>query len=194
MNHHSPLRTLVGNVTLGVSVLCLFSSAWAKHPGAEFPISIAEVQSRADSRFAATDADNDGTISREEFAAADWPHRHPAHGGAGHQRMAKEFPHDADAQLRREALEKHLFAMLDKDDDGMLSPAEFSARNMPGAGSPLKRQWAFDHLDADDNGSLSRDELPDPASRLRTLDADGDGMVSREEALAHRRSGGQSDG
>lgn len=65
------------------------------------------------------------------------------------------------------------------------------AREDPGAGAPQpggRLRQAFDRLDADGNGSLSKDEYAvspmEGRTDFATADADGDGSVSYQEAMA----------
>jgi Ca2+-binding EF-hand superfamily protein len=46
----------------------------------------------------------------------------------------------------------------------------------------------FSRLDKNADGALTRDEMAAPAERLRALDTDQDGTVTRAEARAYRRA------
>lgn len=89
--------------------------------------------------FEAVDTNRDGTISKAEFQA--FVAHMPAHGpGMG----------------PREVHMHHMMPMdiksLDKDGDGKISPDEFAA--------PMKAHFA--ELDADHDGFLEQNELPQP--------------------------------
>lgn len=76
------------------------------------------------------------------------------------------------------------FKQMDKDGDGKVSKSEFTGP-----------EALFDRLDTDKDGSISKDELPKPAggnaggadgksfllNRLKGMDKDGDGQVSKSE-------------
>jgi Ca2+-binding EF-hand superfamily protein len=147
----------------------------------EFPISISEARERADARFQALDKDGDGVLSREEFAAAEWTGKRHRHGyrlmrsGAGDGKGVLRYRHDrADRADRadqgdREARREVWRARRDADDAAL-----------------------FEALDADGDGTLSRDEFGTRqirevrrqarADRLfDRLDRNGDGVISRDE-------------
>ena len=159
-------------------------AAWAGHHGPRFPVSIEDAEARAEERFVTVDADGNGEISLEEFEAAPRPRHHQ--GWRGH-------PGQASNPEQRAAKDEQLFSTLDKNDDGLLSPEEFSMRELRTAGRAMKREQMFTTLDADGNGVLTRDELPSMAARLRAMDTDGDGVVTKEEASMHHRAGGPVD-
>ena len=50
----------------------------------------------------------------------------------------------------------------------------------------------FKRLDLDGNGQLSSAEMPDRVTRLRAMDEDNDGQVTREEMRSARQLGQQS--
>ncbi len=179
MKHH---KQLITGVALGISILGAASGAWARHEGPAFPLKIDDAQARAEERFRSLDKDDNGKISREEFDAAEWPPMHPGpHGYHDGQGDPEE----------RAALEMALFKSLDKNGDGLLSAEEFSARHMRSGVRDQKRDQIFEHLDADGSGELTRDELPDVSARLRSMDSDGDGVVTQEEAMAAHRGRGR---
>ena len=58
---------------------------------------------------------------------------------------------------------------------------EFDHERQIAVRESLMKARVFDHLDADANGVLSQSEFPAHAARLRGLDVDGNGEVSRDE-------------
>ena len=93
-------------------------------------------------------------------------------------------------------------ANLDSDGDGRVSAEEFAAR-------PGRFPRFFDEVDGDGNDALTRDELQaaiDAAASAReragtqmlqrfgTIDADGDGSITRTEAAAHAFARVDADG
>lgn len=132
-------------------------------------------------RFKAMDKNGDGKVSRDEFP--------------GRPAMFERVDKNKDGVLEASEVKALAESMpkggtpgggpagmqpgarimaMDKDGDGKVSRAEFS-------GAPA----VFDRLDADKDGSLTRDE----AARgpqvmmdiLRAMDTDGDGKISRDE-------------
>jgi hypothetical protein len=172
-------RFLSLSVLAGCALAGAASATAGPHAPA-FPVSVAQAEARAEARFVELDANRDGELSPAELNAAPLWHRAATLPGPRQPRWAGA----ADAEL---------FARLDENDDGALSPDEFGRRELRDAGRALARERLFQRLDADASGGLDRAELPDVAGRLRALDADGDGLVTREEARAgrsHHRAGG----
>lgn len=167
-------------------------------PGPGRTIDIAQVKARADEAFAAADKDGNSTLSREEFAAMKPVRFHDGGRGGMHRKgmgmdgggmgaggmpggMHRMGPPSAE---ERAEIDKALFAALDADGNGALSPEEFGKHHE--AMMQVHRDRAFDRLDENKDGVLSKDELPSPADRLTRLDADGDGKVTPEEMRAKR--------
>jgi hypothetical protein len=90
-----------------------------------------------------------------------------------------------------------VFAAMDENDDGALTLEEFMALRMGGgAGMNSLRQQArqeqkaarFPEMDADGDGILSRQEfMSGGESHLLAADGDGDGLVSFEEFRSNHR-------
>lgn len=196
------LTAIVGAAALSWSAVSL-----ADHHRSKFPISIAEAEVAAEARFAEMDTDGDGQISRSEFAQAPmqrhhggWSQRHKLGvegAGSGHGSAHRRGPEGHTTEQReamREAMDAELFERLDEDGDGQLSEAEFSAGAVNSARHEMLRERLFDRLDKDGSGTLTRAELPNPVDRLKAMDADGDGIVTQEEARAFYRARRDSDG
>lgn len=135
--------------------------------------------------FLTLDGNNDGAIARGEV---------PESARPAFDRLLKLADKDGDGKLAREEYRDMLvrardsgssgmatrFAALDKDGDGKISRQEFQ-------GAPPM----FDRLDADKDSFLSKTELASarpgmgtPAQfvqRLKTMDKNGDGKITREE-------------
>jgi len=186
------LPALAGVLALSVPAISLGH----EHRHGHFPINIAEARAAADAAFTAMDADGDGAVSRAEFLAAPslrdawpghgkWPHGHRKHerGDAEAGAAARER-----WQERMAAHEAALFERLDVDGDGRLSADEFGVDEIRQAGSEVKRERLFERLDRSGSGTLSREEFGWWVDRLAAMDADGDGVVTREEARAHHKA------
>jgi len=180
-----------------------------------FPIVIVDAQARAGQRFEALDADKDGKISRDEFAAgrmggplcmagpddedaaAACPMGTGPHGmmGAGGMGDMGGMGRPGTRGKMRHAFHPYMgendpeiFKRLDTDGDGKLSSTEFGMQKVHEAARSVMHESMFARLDKNEDGMLTRDEMPDPATRLEAMDANDDGTVTRDEARAYRRA------
>lgn len=168
----------VGLVAAGAAVLA--------SGGSRFPaegIDLAEMEARAQARFEAVDGNNDGQISATEFAAADFPRHGRMHGG---RHMARMMDGEAnDGRGRPETMDtKALFKRLDADESGAISQEELDA--LPTVRKEMMRTHMFSRADSNGDGVLTRDEFPPHGEKLKTLDQNSDGKLSREELRAGR--------
>ena len=164
------------------------------------PIDLSELQAAEEKRFAAADTDGDGLVSAEEFAAVD-PRQ--LSGGMRMQRDRGDRAPDREAirqrmEQRRAAIEERLaqhdkrrqeartrdFETVDADGDGQLSADEY--RDMRATARASRQREMFARLDENDDGALTPEEFPSMVDRLRALDADGDGLVTRDEMRTGR--------
>lgn len=185
--------SLLGTAAAGiVAAGVAWSHAHDRAGGPEFPISIAEAEVRAQEAFARVDADGNGEISSAEFVAAEMPrdHRRPWGKNAGHRRSgmhgdgSRKGAHamqGEDREERNAEREAEFFEALDTDGNGQLSAAEFDRDHRVEVRKSLMKARAFAHLDSDANGVLSTSEFPGHLQRLKAMDADGNGEVSRDE-------------
>ncbi len=185
-----PLFTL----SLAALALSMAIPAWSGPHGSEFPISIADLEAKAAQAFAQADSNNDGEVSQEEFADVDTDHRGMRerhfsghHGSRVHgEHMGRMGRGDhGDHSMESQA---EFFAALDTDGNGELSSEEFGPENHRAARKTLMRNKMFARMDADGNGGLSQDEFPGRVQRLRTLDSNEDGEITRDELRDGRRA------
>ena len=183
MQHHSLLSPLafatvltVGGGSAGwIAVAADSANAEQRNHG----IDLNELRADAEQRFNTADADEDGLVSADEFAAAD---------------LSAVFARDREGRRRARAKEgewagagrEGVFDAADTDANGQLSEQEFNA--VPAAVRSLRQQRLFERFDANADGSLSLAEFPSRLMRLQTLDANADGFVSQDEMPRNWRS------
>jgi Ca2+-binding EF-hand superfamily protein len=183
----------VGAALIGLAVMTVAAAApAAAGPGpgggagearerSPFPMVIADVQARAEQRFAALDTDGDGKISLEEFSTG----KASATGRKSGRGSCERDQADQETDL---------FKRLDSDGDGKLTPAEFNLQALRGHQRSLRLERMFTRLDTNADGVLGGDEMSARVDRLHAMDADGNGTVTREEARAyHQAQRGRAD-
>ena len=194
-------------IGLVITATWLGTTAMAKDGQNRFPIRIAEAEARASAHFKNADKDKDGLLSKDEFAQLrpEQSRRKVRSAGKKHQerpdrlalkdsqiwenkkqemsaKFAQAYPERAAQQAQiRAATAVRMFELLDADDNGLVDAAEFVKADRNELGRQARQQAAFAHLDANDDGVLTPTEVPNPAVRLRRLDTDGDGKVSKRE-------------
>lgn len=168
----------------GIALIAIAALNWtaiihaADGKGDRFPIDLNEVQAEAEKRFADADANDDGSLSAEEFANLDM--RGPFAQRRGQR--GDRTPGKRDQRARRDRSEQ--FEAADENGDGQLSAQEYE--DMPKAVRAARLERLFARLDANADGKLTADELPSQSERLARLDANGDGKISRDEMPRRR--------
>ena len=173
-------------------------------------IDLSELQAAEEKRFAAADTDGDGLVSAEEFAAVDlrqlsagirmqgdrgnWQGRAAGDDRRGpgrdalrqrlEQRRAEIEERLAEQEKRRQEARTRDFETADADGDGQLSADEYG--DMPATLRATRQRQMFARLDENGDGVLTPEEFPSMVDRLTTLDADGDGLVTRDEMRTGR--------
>ena len=159
-------------------------------------IAIEDLETRAARRFAEADADGDGRVTLEEFAAAAPPRRgrrdgdrdRRGRGGDGHRHRRHHHGHGVDDAA---------FEAADVDGDGKLTREELGElrKATRAAHREERRERVFARMDDNDDGVLDASEYGPNMQRLRALDADGDGRLTRGEMREGRKRhrGGKGD-
>lgn len=146
-------------------------------------VSIETLESRAAERFAKADADGDGRVTPEEFAAVRMDRR--GRRGEDARRDGRRGDVPRDRRHPRGPYGEGAFDAADADGDGNLSREEW--RELPRAVRAAARDRMFARMDDNGDGVLEATEFAPNVERLRALDADGDGRLTRREMREGRR-------
>ena len=190
-----PLSLAVAACITAAALMAMTASAQRPDaPGPEFPIDLAELKTAADVRLAELDTDDNGLVSSAEFEAAEMrPDRGPRDGWRRDRGRRDGWRRDRGWRDGWRSDRGHggnraeVFSEADVDGDEKLSQEEFEA--VPEAIRRLAQRRLFGRLDANDDASLSAEELPSRYSRLVSLDANEDGKVTRDEMPRRGRRG-----
>jgi Ca2+-binding EF-hand superfamily protein len=157
-------------------------------------VTLGEMRAMRTRRMAAIDINRDGRISRREFMSARPPWAKGRKQPGMERRRARIFARidtDRDGVIsptEREASLMRWFARMDADRDGRLTRREFATARQWLRGGPDRR---FERLDANRDGAISFQELLDRrADQMQAADRDKDGKVSRREFLARGAGNG----
>ena len=151
-------------------------------------VAIEDLQARTARRFARADADGDGRVTPEEFAATRMDRRGRRGGDADRGSRRRDGETDRRRPAGRfggGAFGETAFDAADADGDGQLSREEW--RELPRAARAAARERMFARLDANDDGALEVSEFGPDMERLNALDADGDGRLTRSEMREGRK-------
>ena len=166
-------------------------AAPAEGKQAERGVAIEDLEARAARRFARADADDDGRITPEEFAAVE-PGRRDRRGRDGDRgRRRGDGPRHGlglDGAVGDAA-----FDAADADGDGKLTREELREMRRVARDTMRERmrERMFARIDANGDGALDAGEFPPDMQRLRALDADGDGRLTRAEMREGRKHRGE---
>lgn len=129
----------------------------------------AELSAARDARFDALDTNNDGVVTREEIAA------HRGKMKAEHGKSGKS------GKMAEKA-----FKRMDTDGNGSISQEELEAgmKKRHGKRAEARQGRMMEHMDANNDGKLTKEEMGSHMSdrMMSRLDADGDGRISKAEA------------
>jgi len=143
------------------------------------PVVLSELQERMTEQFNRADSDGDGSLTAHELAQLPNKHR----GGFRFKRKFKKHQ----TQLDQEQLEAEVFAALDQNQDGQLSPEEAAPAKRRDAMRKIFLAKHFERLDADNNGRIEQQEFNLRLDRLRAADTNQDGIVTKSERRAARQ-------
>ncbi len=178
-------RAVLRRGLLGVAIAAFSAAGATDAPDAdadegakaERGVSIETLESRAARRFARVDADGDGRVTPEEFAAAGMDRR--GRGGEEARRGHRRGDGPRDRRRPRDRFGEEAFDAADADGDGNVSREEW--RELPRAARSAARERRFARMDENGDGALEAGEWAPDVERLRALDADGDGRLTRRE-------------
>ena len=191
-------RAVLRRGLLGIAIAAFSAAGATDAPDADAEegakarrgVSIETLESRAAQRFARADADGDGRITPEEFAAARMDRR-GRRGGEEARRGGRRDDGQRDRRRPRGPFGlpfgEGAFDAADADGDGKLSREEW--RELPRAARSAARERMFARMDTNDDGVLEAGELAPDLERLRALDVDGDGRLTRRELREGRGRG-----
>ena len=171
-------------------------AAPAEGKQAERGVAIEDLEARAARRFARADADDDGRITPEEFAAVE-PNRRGRRGGDGDRGKRRgDGPRHGPGfggAFGDAALGDAAFDAADADGDGKLTREELREMRRVARDTMRERmrERMFARIDANGDGALDAGEFPPDMQRLRALDADGDGRLTRAEMREGRKHRGE---
>ena len=95
--------------------------------------------------------------------------------------MAHMMGPGIDRKEMRALVETEMFALLDADQDGAISDAEYKTANKRQNKQLARKRAVFEKLDTNADGKLAQEEMPNPERKLRALDTNNDGVVDRSE-------------
>ena len=153
-----------------------------------FPISITDIEARTNAKFTGADTNMDGLLSSEEFAqlrleqpGAKSRGRLEKRNGKAGKRGPINQQRAAEQKQIKAAAAKEMFKLLDTNADGVIDADEYTGANSRKLRRQAHKRAAFAQLDVNNDGFLAPNEIPSPVRRLKQLDTNRDGQVSKRE-------------
>jgi hypothetical protein len=162
------IRSSLAAAALGFATAAIAQAPAQPAASAPKTIAKADLTKGLDTRFAAIDANKDGSLSKDEITAA----------------QTRAIAQARAAQQQRLEAE---YKKLDTDKNGSLSLAEFKAVANP-INAPESPDQMIADLDANKDGKVSSGEYRSkPIANFDRLDANKDGILTPQEVAAARR-------
>lgn len=152
-------------------------------------------------RFDLLDSNNDGVLTSADASAGRGRARHPGNGGG----FLREADANGDRQVTfdelaavRPQVTRERFARLDRNGDGVLTPADRRGGQGPD-GRPRGHGPGYREADTDGDGQVTFEELKArrpqlTRERFDRMDRNGDGALSRADRPEGRGPGGYGHG
>jgi hypothetical protein len=193
-------KPIIIAIVVAITAMIMSSVSAAEERQVRFPISIADVEARTNAKFTGADSNMDGLISSEEFTQLRRERPGAKPGGSLEKRKRKagkggpiNRQRAAEQKQIRAAAAKEMFKLLDTNADGVIDADEYSQADGRRLRHQAHKRATFAHLDANNDSFLAPDEMPSPVARLRQLDTNGDGQVSKREMRQGMRAQRRAD-
>ena len=179
---------MITAIVVAIAFMTVSNVSAAEERQVRFPISIADVEARANAKFTGADSNTDGLLSSEEFAQLRLERSGANSRGSLEKRKRKagkggpiNRQRAAEQKQIRAAAAKEMFKLLDTNADGVIDADEYTRADSRKLRHQAHKRAAFAQLDVNNDGFLAPSEMPSPVVRLQRLDTNGDGQVSKRE-------------
>ena len=179
---------MITAIVVAIAFMTVSNVSAAEERQVRFPISIADVEARANAKFTEADSNTDGLLSSEEFAQLRLERPGAKSRGPLEKRNGKagkggplNRQRAAEQKQIRAAAAKEMFKLLDTNADGVIDADEYTGANSRKLRRKAHKRAAFAQLDINNDGFLAPNEMPSPVRRLKQLDTNRDGRVSKRE-------------
>ena len=179
---------MITAIVVAIAFMTVSNVSAAEERQVRFPISIADVEARANAKFTGADSNTDGLLSSEEFAQLRLERPGAKSRGSLEKRKRKagkggpiNRQRAAEQKQIRAAAAKEMFKLLDTNADGVIDANEYTQVNNRKLKRRAHKRAAFAQHDVNNDGFLAPSEMPSPVVRLQRLDTNGDGQVSKRE-------------
>ena len=179
---------MITAIVVAIAFMTVSNVSAAEERQDRFPISIADAEAHTNTKFTGADSNMDGLLSSDEFAQLRLERPGAKSRGPVEKRNGKpgkrgpmKRQRAAEQKQIRAAAAKEMFKLLDTNTDGVIDADEYTQVNNRKLKRQAHKQAAFAQLDVNKDGFLAPNELPSPVHRLKQLDTNGDGQVSKRE-------------